>query len=227
MKMPFGQYKDWELADIPVNYLLWLSEEADLWPRLKLEVEIVLEKLLEEREQAGARLLSKDDRARLIVLTVDDVAQWWDYYSRWFSNEFYGFQMSRPILRIDKSRRFMGYWSESERVLMLNNYFILPQDRFENILIHEMCHQYVSERGIDDTSPHGKRWRNIAARMSFSTKNKITIVDEQIYAPNNYFQKGELVILPTKESKKNDTELSSIQEIESSYAYFTEEMSNM
>jgi hypothetical protein len=42
MEMPFGKYKGEEIADIPRPYLVWLSENVELFGSLKSEVEGVL-----------------------------------------------------------------------------------------------------------------------------------------------------------------------------------------
>ena len=228
MKMPFGQYKGWELDEIPINYLLWLSEETGMWPTLRLGVEAAVTKKLEERDALGAKMLTKRDRARLVVAGVEDLSSMWEYYARWFKNEFYGFELKKPVFKIERSRRWMGYWAPLEGVLCINNNYTLPQKRFENILIHEMCHQYVTEQKIIDSSPHGRKWRNIAARMSYSTGNKITICDEEIYAPNSYLSKGKLVILPENTGVVSTEKVpTSAQEVEDSYEGFIEELSNM
>lgn len=228
MKMPFGQYKGWELDDIPINYLLWLSEEMNLWPNLRIGVEVAIVKKQAERDTIGYKSLTRKDRSRLVAATTSDIEAMWEYYARWFKNEFYGFELKKPTFKIERSRRWMGYWAPVERVLCLNNFYILPQKRYENILIHEMCHQYITEQNIVDTSPHGRKWRNIAARMSYSTGNKITICDEEIYSPNTYISKGQLVILPDIVGAVSTSKVpTSVQEVEDSYDGFIEEFSNM
>lgn len=228
MQMPFGKYKGWELEDIPINYLLWLSEEDILNSWAKVQVEAVLDKMFEDRDAEGDRKLTAEDRKRLIVMTVDDIAVWWDYYAKVFESEFYGVKLRKPDFTIERSRRFMGYWAPSGRVIMLNAHYILPQDRFENILIHEMCHQYITEMNISDTSPHGRRWRNIAARLSAATGNVITICDDYIYAPNRYYNTGEIVILPPlPRAKPAEKKKLTVKGVEDSYEGFIEEFTNM
>ncbi len=229
MLMPFGQYKGWNLNDVPINYLLWLSEEADIFGQLKWSVTAILEEKFKERDAIGAGQLTAEDRKRLIVLSPRDIRNWWAYYVKVFSETFFGYTLRAPAIKIDRSRRWMGYWAPEPRQLCINNHYILPQERFENILVHEMCHQYVSDRGILDTSAHGRRWRNIAARMSSATGNPITICDEQIYAPNIYYKPDQLVILPPKpesQSKKGNGKLLA-DDVEASYSGFIEELSNM
>lgn len=228
--MPFGQYQGWDMNDIPLNYLFWLSEEGNLRAWFKYQVEEIINQRCEAQDRQGDSMLTKEDRQRLVVLTTDDLARWWDYYAKVFKNEFYGAELVMPHFVIERSRRFMGYWSPSERKIMLNNHYIFPQDRFENVLIHEMCHQYVTDMNIIDSSPHGRKWRNIAARMSVATDNVITICDERIYAPNRYYQKGQLVVLPSKpivRPTKDEKKKLSVQEIEDSYEGVNEDLANM
>lgn len=226
MQMPFGKYKGWDLNDIPINYLLWLSEELSLTPYFRLQVEAVLDRKFEQRDAEGDRTLTDSDRKRLVALTPQDISLWWDYYAKIFKSEFYGVVLRKPNFVIERSRRYMGYWAPDERKLMLNNHYILPQERFENILIHEMCHQYVTEMNIVDSSPHGRKWRNIAARLSSATGNPITICDEEIYAPNRYFRQGELVMLPAVSEPKKKEPVT-VKSVEDSYEGFIEELSNM
>lgn len=225
MRMPFGQYKDWDIKDVPVNYLLWLSEEAEIVGQLKLQVDIELEERFKKRDEVGATKLTQEDRKRLVIYSKKDIRDWWAYYEKVFSYTFFGIHLLAPAMKIERSRRWMGYWAPALRVLCINNHYILPQSRFENILVHEMCHQYISDRAIDDTSTHGRRWRNIAAKMSKATGSEITICDEEIYAPNIYYEPDKLVILP--ELRKPKEKKLTIEEIEASYEDFTEELSNM
>lgn len=222
--MPFGQYKGWRLEDVPINYLLWLNEDGNVFGSLKWSIEAELELRFKKRDEAGNAKLTAEDRKRLIVLDTNDIGQWWDYYSKVFENVFYGVRLTRPELTVQPSRRFMGYWVPSTMLLNINNHYILPQSRFENILIHEMCHQYITEMNIIDTSPHGRRWRNIAASMSSATSNLIDICDNEIYAVNNYFRPGTLVILPEQQSGKKEPV--SAESAERSYDGFIEELSN-
>lgn len=222
--MPFGQYKGWNLEDIPINYLLWLNEDGNIFGSLKWSIESILEERFKERDAIGNAKITQDDRKNLIALEPMDIQQWWEYYARVFENVFYGIHLKRPNLTVQPSRRFMGYWAPGIRELNINNYYILPQNRFENILIHEMCHQYITEMNIADTSPHGRRWRNIAASMSSATSNIINICDNDIYAVNDYFQPGKLVILPEKEETRKKAV--SVESAERSYEGFIEELSN-
>jgi hypothetical protein len=42
MKMPFGKYRDWELADVPKHYLQWLRRQQWLGAWLVKEIDAVL-----------------------------------------------------------------------------------------------------------------------------------------------------------------------------------------
>jgi hypothetical protein len=43
MKMPFGKYQDWELADVPKNYLQWLRRQQWVGAWLVKEINDVLD----------------------------------------------------------------------------------------------------------------------------------------------------------------------------------------
>ena len=91
MLMPFGHYKGWELKDLPMTYLLWLSEDADgIYGPLKWEVERVLQDAFAERDMIGEWKITSEDRGRLVVFKEKDVRLWWEYYSRVFAEVFYG-----------------------------------------------------------------------------------------------------------------------------------------
>lgn len=229
MLMPFGQYKGWELNEIPISYLLWLSEEADIYGQLKWEVAATLDVLCEERDRKGAEGIGEEDRKRLVTMGVSEIREWWKYYQKVFKEVFFGVELLPPAFKTERSRRYMGYWALNDRVICISNNYILPQERFENILVHEMCHQYITDMGIVDTSPHGKRWRNIAAKISEAIGNRITIYDEYIYAPNNYQSRGDLVILPVmkKPAAAEGGQKLTSDEVENSYGGFIEELSNM
>ena len=42
MRMPFGKYKDFQLEEIPRDYLKWISENLDLYGDLRIAIFDVL-----------------------------------------------------------------------------------------------------------------------------------------------------------------------------------------
>lgn len=227
MIMPFGKYKGTPLNDIPLNYLQWLSEQDDISPRLRWGVEHTIMDMVKEREEIGDRNLTEEERKRLVYYSAEDVEKVWQYYAKYFKSEFHSIDLTVPRFKFNKTMRWMGVWMPFDRVMGFTTYYILPQSRFDNVLLHEMCHQYVTEMGIVDQTPHGKHWRNIASRIGIVTGQIIEIMDPYIYAPNRY-DKESLVIVPElvktePEKRKKPTQ----REIDDSYKEFFEENANI
>ena len=56
-----------------------------------------------------------------------------------------------------------------------NTRYDLPQNQWEDIILHEMIHYLIMYRQITDTSPHGKYFRSLMKEINKRFARNITI----------------------------------------------------
>lgn len=78
-------------------------------------------------------------------------------------------------LRFSKKRSWLGKIEYFDFKISISHAFDLSQQEIEDTLIHEMIHLYIHSRQIEDTSPHGKVFRAMMAKINLSHKRNITI----------------------------------------------------
>lgn len=59
-------------------------------------------------------------------------------------------------------------------IIRISNYFIRPIKEIQTTLIHEMIHYFIHFKGIEDTSSHGKKWKELAAQINVKGNWSIT-----------------------------------------------------
>ena len=224
MLMPFGQYEGTPVRDLPLGYLLWLRRNVEVDnPALRRAVDRAYQEQLEQREMDERRVLRHLDPARLAEVTLYDIRNWWGYFAEVFRRQYYDVQLHEPEgFRIFHDRWILGWWVPAERLIGLTNRFILPYENFQNILLHEMCHQYVTDMRIKDSGPHGWRWRNIAARMGAAARSPVSITDDGLYAPSP-LRPGDrsiVVYMPEDEKPLESLPELNVGELESAYDGF-------
>lgn len=82
-----------------------------------------------------------------------------------------------PLLKTGVSRTRLGSmvcrkrrvgilkW-RSEYTINISNYYDISEDEFRNVFMHELIHYYISYKGIRDTSPHGRVFRQMMNDMN-------------------------------------------------------------
>ena len=65
------------------------------------------------------------------------------------------------ICRFKRSRTLFGRVQLYDFRLCFSSRFDLPEEEWEDTIIHEMIHYYIGLKGIKDTSTHGKVFRKI------------------------------------------------------------------
>lgn len=224
MLMPFGQYKDTPVMKLPLGYLLWLRKNVEIRSAsLLAALSEAYEARVAEREAQEKAVLNGLDPSRLAEVTIEDVWEWWKYFAEVFRRQYYDVQLERPDSISFMSRRWeLGLWWIHERRIQITNRYILPYDKFQNILLHEMCHQYITDMRILDTSSHGRRWQNIAARMGAVAGHHITIVDDGLYAPSPLEKGAKSLVVYLSEEEAN-REGRSVEELEATYEGFQDD----
>ena len=99
-------------------------------------------------------------------LTIPILQQWHEEFNkRYFNNE-----LELPLLELtlhnsrfgDFSRRY-GKGTSKIRISIM---WIRTEYAYKNTLLHEMVHQYIKEKKLKDTSPHGVIFKRIAAKLN-------------------------------------------------------------
>lgn len=99
-------------------------------------------------------------------ITKENLVEWFTKYNRmYFSGE-----LKTPYFRITNSKRMNGYFSNITKhgpSIGISNYYNRTEKQFCNILIHEMIHQYIRQKGLKDTrAHHGTVFYSIADRIN-------------------------------------------------------------
>ncbi len=87
MRMPFGKYRNWEVQDIPEDYLLWAHANLrDISPWLRSEMAAVLDALQRER----AERFKAERQAERREVSTDIVGAWYRQMAKEFHPDHRG-----------------------------------------------------------------------------------------------------------------------------------------
>lgn len=113
-----------------------------------------------------------------------------DYIARKFQEfnaQMFGGKLTMPPIQLSKARTFVGQCAAKKRRTLLHGiqlfdfrlkfsiYFDLPEEEWEDTIIHEMIHYYIGVNGLKDTSAHGKIFRQMMETINQKFKRKLTI----------------------------------------------------
>lgn len=140
-----------------------------------------------------------------------------DYIARKFQEfnaQMFGGKLTMPPIQLSKARTFVGQCAAKKRRTLLHGmqlfdfrlkfsiYFDLPEEEWEDTIIHEMIHYYIGVNGLKDTSAHGKIFRQMMETINQKFKRKLTISHrstpeqkEQIYNAKKVWHVVALVYL--------------------------------
>lgn len=79
------------------------------------------------------------------------------------------------VLRYERRRNWYGRMECVNFRIYLSTRFDLPQNEVEDTLIHEMIHLYIASKNLKDSSVHGKKFREIMARLNRDYGRNITV----------------------------------------------------
>lgn len=164
-----GKYRGRDIADIPTIYLEWAavnlttlsSEEASA---IMLECRRRRSCLSFENSVVDAHAPGEDQRKDLST-GIDGLRMAWHQCAELFLKET-GVTMHEPRIGVMSLERTLGLWFPYQKTLKVSNYWILPRDVLRSVIIHEMCHQWITEQNIDDSAPHGVIWKQVALQMA-------------------------------------------------------------
>lgn len=104
-----------------------------------------------------------------------------------FNIQMFGGKLTMPPIQLSKARTFVGQCAARKRRTLLHGMqlydfrlkfsicFDLPEDEWEDTIIHEMIHYYIGVNGLKDTSVHGQIFRKMMEYINKQFGRKLTI----------------------------------------------------
>lgn len=96
-----------------------------------------------------------------------------------FNAAYFGRTLPEPKFCVTRSRTFLGQFrcTRKRRGLLrrtvctdlkikVSSYYDMPEREYDNVLLHEMIHMYIAVKGLKDTAPHGRVFREIMERLN-------------------------------------------------------------
>lgn len=94
-----------------------------------------------------------------------------------FNRLYFGNTLPRPRLSLSQSRTRLGSMSCKRKLtwkgyrpyqyaIHVSTYYNQTERQYQNVLLHEMIHYYIAYKGIADTSPHGKVFRQMMKNLN-------------------------------------------------------------
>lgn len=113
-----------------------------------------------------------------------------DYIARKFqefNTQMFGGKLTMPPIQLSRARTFVGQCAAKKRHTLLHGTqlfdfrlkfsicFDLPEEEWEDTIIHEMIHYYIGVNRIKDTSAHGQIFRQMMESINQRFGRKLTI----------------------------------------------------
>lgn len=108
-------------------------------------------------------------------LTVEHLKEWFAE----FNTAYFGGGLPEPRLEVSNSRTMLGQFRCRRQkrwpfgrprstgfTIKVSAFYDTSEREYMNTLLHEMIHYHIAFRGIKDTSPHGKVFREIMERLN-------------------------------------------------------------
>lgn len=103
-----------------------------------------------------------------MVLTINFIENSFEKYNVLYFNGL----LKKPIFKITNSKRRLGCLStrylpfKNEYTLSVSKYYDRTEKQYDNTIIHEMIHLYISQMGIVDNGSHGRVFKQHCARIN-------------------------------------------------------------
>lgn len=111
----------------------------------------------------------KSQLTKLIKMKVVKLQKMWDYFNQ---AHFKGELTPIPI-KPTKSKRYHGqFFEDPYPAIHLSGRLNQTEADFSDSLLHEMIHQYLFQKKIEDESDHGPKFIEIAARLGVRLDNE-------------------------------------------------------
>jgi len=96
-----------------------------------------------------------------------------------FNKAYFDGVLPMPNFVITRARTLLGQFVCTKRnvwlffegkpmdcTIKISGFYDMPEREYQNTLLHEMIHYYISYRRIKDTSPHGQVFREMMQRLN-------------------------------------------------------------
>ena len=108
-----------------------------------------------------------------MTLTISYISEKFEKYNNLYFNN----SLKTPKFKISNSKRALGTLSISRRLnfyggytkehtISISKYYDRTEKQYDNTLIHEMIHLYISQNDIIDNGSHGRRFKAECARIN-------------------------------------------------------------
>ena len=104
-----------------------------------------------------------------------------------FNTLMFGGKLTVPPIQLSRARTFVGQCAAKKRRTLFHGTqlfdfrlkfsicFDLPENEWEDTIIHEMIHYYIGVNGLKDTSAHGRIFRQMMEDINRQFGRKLTI----------------------------------------------------
>ena len=117
-----------------------------------------------------------------MTLTVDILQTWF----RQFNADYFGAELPLPRLGLSKARTRLGTMSSkcrrrllrctySDFTIRISTYYDCTEREYQETLLHEMIHYYITYKRIPDTSSHGHAFRAMMRSLNEKHGWNITV----------------------------------------------------
>ena len=108
-----------------------------------------------------------------MTLTISYISEKFEKYN----NLYFNGSLKTPKFKISNSKRALGtlcisrrlnFYGEytKEHTILISKYYDRTEKQYDNTLIHEMIHLYISQNDIIDNGSHGRRFKAECARIN-------------------------------------------------------------
>ncbi|WP_077196240.1 SprT-like domain-containing protein [Prevotella ihumii] len=119
-------------------------------------------------------------------LTIDYLHEAFDKYNHLY---FKG-ELTKPTLKLSKAKTTLGQLRFKRKksfgrttlydfTIAISTYYNLSQEEIDDVIIHEMIHYYIRNKGIQDTSPHGEVFCRMMNAINKQYGRHITISERR------------------------------------------------
>lgn len=116
-----------------------------------------------------------------MIATIEFMEKWFPYYNNlYFNNE-----LPTPTFELMTAKTTLGQFQRSKRLdafanpyyayfIRLSTHYCRTEHDLAETLVHEMVHEYIAFKNIQDNGSHGRMWKAKAAEISAKSDFDIT-----------------------------------------------------
>ncbi len=129
-------------------------------------------------------------------LTINYIRESFNKYNELYFNN----DLEMPKFRITHSKRTLGqlsirksyYNSDKVHTISVSDYYDRTEKQYDNTIIHEMIHLYISQNDIIDNGSHGRRFKAECERINKDGWGLSRVTDTKGWKLSEYAQKKEI-----------------------------------